>query len=98
MLKVQTTPITYKKPVEAKTKIIPTPLEYSTKLAETVAIIQNSINEEERKLANAAMAFSKSMFNEDQMAVNSKMVEIAVMKGKIQAYKDCSEFILENMQ
>lgn len=101
MLKVQTTPI---KPYNARkdipervTRRIPSPVEYSNKIAQVVALFQNSINEQEKKLAFEAVKFSKMMFDEDQHELN-KSIEVAGIKAKIQAYKDCSEIVLHILQ
>ena len=70
---------------------------HTLRLSETVALIQNSINDEEKKISAAAVEFSKLMFQGNESEIHRALVDIAEMKGKIQAYKDCSDLILDKL-
>lgn len=70
----------------------------TTRLAETVALIQNSINEENLKLGELAKQFAGLMYTNDDSALRNILVDIAEKKGKIKAYEDCSALILDKMQ
>lgn len=73
-------------------------LSHSERLAQTVALLQNSINEEEKKLAYENKKFVDATFNNDKHKADNALRSIAGLKGKIEAYSDCSELILNTMQ
>lgn len=70
----------------------------TNKLAQTVALIQNSINETEKKLMKANENFVNATFNNDAIEVHKAAIEIAGLKSTIQAYKDCSSLMLDTLQ